>query len=112
MLNLSPTMYNRCRDLLLRCTELESYENLRGVFVTEELRPFRYGIRNADSSAELVDLFFEYILDQNITSGKPAFLAFLAKLLTRYADGDDRRDELAKLLADIQAQEPPVPKNP
>jgi hypothetical protein len=109
MLNLSPTMYNRCRDLLLRCTELESYENLRAVFITEELKPFRYGLKKADSPAELVDLFFDYILDQNLTGGKPAFPAFLAMLLTRYADGDDRRDELTKLLAEFQAQEPAAP---
>lgn len=108
MLNLSPILYKRCRTLLLRCHELESYDNLRTVFVTEELRPFRYGLKKAESQTELVDLFFEYILEQNLTGNKPAFPAFLTTLRTRYEEGDDRREELTLLLEEIQAQEKPT----
>lgn len=108
MLNLSPNLYKRCRKLLLRCHEFESYGNLRAVFITEELRPFRYGLKKAESQIELVDLFFDYILEQNLTSNKPAFPAFLTTLRMRYEEGDDRREELTLLMEEIQSLEQPT----
>ena len=109
MMNLSPALHKRCRDLLLTCAELESYENLRAVFITPELKPFRYGIKKADSQVELVDLFFDYILEQNLTGGIPAFPAFLGALRARYDEGDARRDELNQILNELQAQKSPAP---
>jgi len=108
MLTLSPDLYIRCRDLLMRCTELDKYDNLRDAFVTEELKPFRPGLKRADSQAELVDSFLRFILEQNLTGGKPAFPVFLATIRMKYQEGDDRRDELTKLLEELQAGERPL----
>ena len=107
-MNFSSAFIKRCRDLLLNCGEFESYDKLRAVFVTEELRPFRIGIKQADSQATLVDFFFDFILEQKLTGGKPAFPIFLATLRTKYEEGDSRRDELTQLLNEIQAQEQPA----
>jgi hypothetical protein len=107
-MNISPAIVERCRNLFLNCSEFDSYENLRAVFVTDELRPFRVGIKQADSSAGLVDLFLDFIREQKLTGGKPVFPVFLYTLRAKYGEGDARRDELTQLIQEIQLQEQPA----
>ena len=50
MLRLPEHLYLRCRAVLLRCREFRSYQELRAIFVTEHLFPFRVGLRAADNA--------------------------------------------------------------
>ncbi len=102
MSSLSPELLERSRNVFLNCSQFENYQNLRSVFITPELQPFRIGIRQADNQADLVNLFFDFILVQKLPGGIPVFPIFLATLRTLYPEGDFRRDDLAQLCEEIQ----------
>lgn len=103
MPGLSPDLYTQCRTILLQCREFENYRTIRAVFVTDQLRPFRIGLRSADNPSELVDLCLEYLLEQRLTGGRPVLPAFLATLRDRYAPGDALRDDLQALFDTVQS---------
>jgi hypothetical protein len=101
MLTIPNELLASCRETLLKCQEFDGYKDLKAVFVTPELMPFRFGLREADNSAKLVDLFLEYILSKKLTDGQPVFPIFLYLLYTHYPSGDALKDELKQLLDTI-----------
>ena len=105
-------IYRLCRKVLLDCREFESYRALRAVFVTDELRPFRIGLREADNPVALIDLNLEYLLEQRLKGGQSVFPIFLAALRDRYEPGDALREELGGLIARMQAIMPPPSGKP
>ena len=102
MLNLPSDLYNRCRTIFLTCSQFDSYEQLRSIFVTPELYPFRSGLRRGNSPEELVDFFLEFILEQELPGGDPAFPVFLTALRDKYREGNNRRTQLTLLIGDVQ----------
>lgn len=96
-------LYTRCRTVLLQCREFESYRTLRAVFVTDQLFPFRIGLPSADNPSELVDRCLDYLLERQLTGGRPVLPVFLATLRDRYQLGDALRDELEALCDAMQS---------
>ena len=101
-----------CRSVLLRCREFESYRALRAVFITDELRPFRIGLREADNPGALVDLNLAYLLEQRLTGGRPVFPIFLTAFRDRYDPGDALREDLEDLLSQVEAAMSPSVSHP
>lgn len=100
--SLPPDLNNRCRIILIRCLEFQSDQTLRAVFVTNQLFPFRSGLRSAGSLRERVDLAVEYLLEQRLSDGRPALSVFLEALQSRYHKGDKLRDDLESLGNDVR----------
>jgi len=100
---LSTTFIPLIRSVLLRCREFENYRALRAVFVTDDLRPFRIGLREADNPGALVDMNLEYLLEQRLKGGRPVFPIFVAALRDHYEQGDAMREDLEDLLSQVQA---------
>lgn len=101
MMSLPESLLNHCRQLFLNCDQFESYSTLRTFLaIHSELSPFRYGLKQANSQADLVDSFIAFILEQKLIGGKPAFPVFLSILRNCYED--NRQDELSMLLDEIQ----------
>jgi hypothetical protein len=102
MLSLPLDLLDRCRNLFLTCNQFESYEQLRAVFVTPELQPFRIGLRRENNPADLVNSFMDFILDQELSGGNPAFTVFLAALRDLYPEGNNRRNQLTQLFEEVR----------
>ena len=81
MPGLPPDLYNQCCRVLRDCSEFESYRALRAVFVTEQLRPFRIGLRSADSPAALVDQCLDYLLGKSLSGGYRTYLGAKEKIM-------------------------------
>lgn len=86
-----------CRQTLCRCREFENYQTLRSIFVTDELIPFRIGLRSADTPEALVDLCIDHLLQKRLLSGKPVLLIFVTALYKRYEPGDALHNDLEDL---------------
>jgi hypothetical protein len=97
-------LYESCRKTLCRCREFEDFQILRSLFITEELAPFRIGLRRADTPAKLVDLFLEDLVSMKLRSSKPVLLAFMATLIQRYEHGDALRCDLEDLYLALQEE--------
>ncbi len=95
-------LYERLRSLFLRCREFESYDALLSVFVSSELRSFRFGVKRGNSVVELVDLNLDYLIKQHTSDNQSVLPAFVDALRRRYQAGDNLKDELEKIYHDIQ----------
>jgi predicted phosphodiesterase len=93
-MSFSTELYHRCRNVLMKCSELDSDGSLRAVFVTSELKPFRDGLREASSKRARVDQFLSYMNDRKLSDGRPALLLFFEALYARYHPDDALRDEI------------------
>lgn len=89
----------------MKCSQFNSNDSLRSIFVTAELRPFRSGLPEAASKTERIDNFLAFVLDKRLSDGRSVLLIFLETLRDRYLAGDALRDELTALLADIKQHE-------
>lgn len=96
-------LYKPCRDILCRCQEFRSYQNLRAVFVTEQLLPFRIGLQSADSPEELVDLCLDYLLAKHLRDGRSVLLLFISTLRDRYDPSDALHSNLNDLYSLLQS---------
>lgn len=97
MLSIPGELLSHCRNTFLQCQEFESYRALKAVFTTTELGPLRFGLREADNTNQLVDLFLEYILRQTLFDGTPALTVFIKVLVIRHFEGTATRQELELL---------------
>lgn len=96
-------LYNRCQDILLKSGEFESNASLRAVFVTDELYQFRDRLPGAESKNDRVARCLNYLLDQQLSDGRPVLPIFLAALRDKYQPGNMLRDELGEIVETIQA---------
>ena len=100
----------KCRTVLVKCLEFQSYRTLRATFVTRELSPFRSDLPSATNSADLVDQLLAYMLPKHLSDGRPLLPVFLATLHDRRTTGDALRDELETLRLEV-GQELDAPTN-
>lgn len=103
MPGLSSGLYNRCRTILLRCSEFDSNASLSAIFLTDELVPFRRELPEAASKNERVDKCLACLLDKQLNDGRYVLPLFLAALRDRYQIGDALRDELGTLVEAVQS---------
>ena len=103
MVILPGELYNRCRDVLLQCSEFDNDAALRSVFVTDELYPFRGGLPEATTKNERVDKTLDYLLSNRLSDGQSVFLIFVIALRDRHQTGDALRDDLVALVEAIQS---------
>jgi len=73
-------LINRCYTILARCDHFSSLHSLQAVFVSEELRPFRDRLRDAQSLDERIRLNVDYLLYQKTTDERHVFTLFLQAL--------------------------------
>ncbi len=102
MLRLPTELYNRCRNVLLNCSEFDSHVSLQTLFVTAELHPFRDSLPEASSKSGRVDACLGFLLLKRLSNGQPVFPLLLTALRDRYQVGDGLRDELDRLLEEVQ----------
>jgi hypothetical protein len=103
MPGLTEDLYQRCRTTFARCWQFQNNLNLRTLFSTESLFPFRIGLPIADTTAELIDLCLDYLIDQRLSNGAAVLPIFVATLRDRYEPGDGLHGELHALHLDVQA---------
>jgi len=94
---LSSELYQQCRNVLLKCSEFDTFEQLKSVFITSELKPYQDDLPQANSSSKLVDLFLSYILDKKLDDGRYVFPLFLQVLAIRYHPPDELHFLLTQL---------------
>jgi hypothetical protein len=105
MSRLSKELYQRCQTTLLKCSEFDNDTSIVGVFVTDELRPFRDRLPAAVSKVDRVGRCLDFLLDQRLGDGQPVLPLFLEALCERYQEGDALRDELWSLASEIRARD-------
>ncbi|MEC4880822.1 MAG: AAA family ATPase [Scytonema sp. PMC 1070.18] len=93
---------NQCRQVLLQCDEFNDYETLIAVFVTDELLPFKYEIRKANSRKQLVDFCIGDLIGKFTNSGEPVLAILLATLQDKYHPGDRLHGELRELYGAVK----------
>ena len=99
---------SRCRAVFAECAEFSSDAQLRSVFVTEELAPFKLGVPSASALGERIALLLDYLLVKKLKSGQPALPFFIAALRDRYLPGDALYDDLEDLYQQVSAASPPT----
>ncbi|MEJ5309552.1 MAG: SUMF1/EgtB/PvdO family nonheme iron enzyme [Anaerolineae bacterium] len=103
MVGLSPALYTRCRETLLRCHEFTTDDRLRTVFAVDTLAPFRHALPGAPSPAARVAATLDYLLDKSTAAGRPALPLFLTALRDRCDPGDALYADLEALARDVAA---------
>lgn len=84
MLRLPNELLIQCREVFRECPQFENYNNLKSFFISVDLFPFRFGIREANNPDILINLFLDYILSQTHQLKGPVFPLFLAELRDYY----------------------------
>jgi len=102
--NLSQELYNRCRNTLLKCSEFDSNDSIRAVFVTVQLRPFQSRLPEAASKTERVDSFLAFVLDKRFRDARSVFLIFLEALRERYPEEDALFNEIEILRLEVEKE--------
>lgn len=97
-MSLSLELHARCRAVLLQCSELDSDNSLKAIFVTSELRIFRDGLPQCTTKEDRVSQTIDYLVPLRLSNNRPVFPLFLAELRERRHPGDGLRDELDTLL--------------
>lgn len=91
------------RQALLDCDEFYSPTQLRAIFASQELLPWRHGLRSSDSPSEQVDITINYLVGKRRqTSGEYVLVIFLQNLSERYDPEDERHDRLRTLADQLQ----------
>jgi tetratricopeptide (TPR) repeat protein len=98
---LSSEVYNRCRELLLQCSEFESYDSLKTLFAITELSDYKANLPEAKTKADRVDATIAYLEPQRY-QGQSVLAIFLRQLAFRQPLGDSRKIELDGLIDIIQ----------
>lgn len=87
MAELSQVSYDRCYQTLLKCSEFDSDNALRAVFVVSDLAAFKASLPGGNSKAERVKSVMAYLLEQESPTREPALLLFLRALSCNYSRG-------------------------
>lgn len=103
-MSLKDDLRRRCRSLLMEFDEeFNDPKLLRAIFgMTEALKPFADNLPDAPNKATRVDLTLNYTLKLRSTQYGLVLLIFLKTLYDRCQSGDERKQSLAKLIAEIQ----------
>ena len=96
------SLNKRCREILLKCNELDSDKALRALFTTKELRPFRNKIPDASNKSERVDKLLDYLIVNKLENGTNLLTAFLSELSIRYELGDGLRQDIIDLSCELR----------
>ena len=99
---LPASLYTRCRDTLLKCSEFDSSVSLQAVFVMGELRPFRDARPTATNRTTRVDQIIDYLIAKHLSDGRSALSVLLTTLHDRYSPDDALRHELEELHIEIE----------
>jgi hypothetical protein len=97
MLPIPQLLYHQLRETLLKCEELTEDAQLRALFVTEELSPFRDGLRAANNIATRVDLLIDYLCTCDHTDGQSILVLFIYLLGQRYHPSNAQHRKLRDL---------------
>lgn len=98
MTGLPSDLYHRCRDTLLKCSEFDSDAQLRRVFLTAELYPFRNRLPSAANKSARVDACLDFLVDRQVRGDQPVLPLFLAALRDRYEPNDAVHNSLVELV--------------
>ncbi len=88
---LSPELYKKIRNILLRCQEFQSDENLRSIFIVGKLSIYHKKIPEAQSIDTRVDQCIAF-LSQEDWEDDSALASFLEALRNRYPEERHYRD--------------------
>ncbi len=95
-------LLDRCYATLERCYQFDSLDNLRTVFNSNELSPFRDHLPDDSSRAKRIRQTVDYLLYQRISDNRPVFPLFLKALRPSkpgdvlYTDLDTLSDEFQR----------------
>ena len=98
---LPPVLYNRCRSVLMRCSEFDSNASLHAVFITTELYPFQVRLPEAANKSERIDKCLAFLLPLRLQDGRAVLPLFLETLSVRYSPDDHLHAELESLRTEI-----------
>ncbi len=101
MLGLPSDLYDHCYSILSSCSEFQSNESLRAVFVRGALALYQYRIPETNTIEDRVAKCLEFLLGRRF-GGEPVLALFLETLQNRYPDGDDLHPALSDLAHDIR----------
>ncbi len=82
------------RKALMKCDEFRDSAQLRAVFETEELKPWRDGLIIVNNLKGQVDITISYLADKHRTSGENVLILLLRILANKYDPPDERYDLL------------------
>lgn len=99
MPGLSKSLYDRCRETLLRCGEFDRNSSIKAVFVTTDLWPFKNGLPGVNNKVGRVTEVLDYLLGQESEANLPVLVIFLRNLSSHYQPGNALRNQL-QMLAD------------
>lgn len=102
MVSIPENFYHRCRNVLLQCSEFDSNDSLRSIFVTDKLNPFRDSLPEATSKNDRVAFCLDYLRQKRSSKGEQILLIFLEVLRNRQAD--ELREELEELCSLVEQE--------
>ncbi len=94
---LTPELYEQCRQALLQCNEFADDVALQAVFVTRELRPFRPNLPQTNNIGDRVSQTLAYLLEKQLSNGRYILPLFLQQLTTNYQPLDNQHKTLTHL---------------
>src|SRR5262245_42972826 len=89
MLSLSSELDTLCFTLFMKCDEFDSIAELRAVFSTNDLYPFRDNlpVRSGSKKAFVSEVKL-FLLEKELSDGRELMLPFLSTLRGRYPEED------------------------
>ncbi|MGB0385941.1 MAG: hypothetical protein ACPGWR_14065 [Ardenticatenaceae bacterium] len=99
-MSLPSHLVERCRQILLQCSQFDSYDSLQSFLVTTELRMHRRRVPRCNNRADQVDQTIAYLWQLKLMNGEPTFPIFLLRL----RDRQDKNGPLYRELDDLHKQ--------
>jgi len=90
-------LYIRCCETLLECSEFDSDDSLRAVFVRVELSPYRDRLPQVGDKNKRVSRIIDLLQDKHLSDGQPVFPILIETLRDRYDSLDSQHRKLADL---------------
>jgi hypothetical protein len=101
----SPSLYARLSDTLLRCAPVDSHKDLQAIFVDARLSSWGARVTEADNRESRVRSLIELLHDQYSDAGENALVLLLRVLSDQTPSGDACHRELAELAHALETSE-------
>ncbi len=98
---LTQELYNKCCTILMKCSEFDTDNSLRAIFVIKELNPFERNLHQCNTKGERVNQLIYCLLREHLSGNRPVLPVFISQLISKREQGDQLRDELVKLHKEV-----------
>jgi hypothetical protein len=81
MVRITPDLVSRCHEVFLRCDEFKDNESLYPLFITDNLREYKYRLPECNNIEQRTKRILEFLAWEFTIDGKSIFMEFLEMLM-------------------------------